>query len=86
MLSFVDVRVDPNGMSQDELWEAWEEEANEALAAKEAGEPRVVLFNLSGHGHFDLSAYDRYFAGELEDFAYPSALVKEAMGRVPVVA
>ena len=59
---------------------------DEALVAKEAGEPRVVLFNLSGHGHFDLGAYDRYFAGELQDFAYPADLVKEAMGRVPVVA
>jgi tryptophan synthase beta chain len=46
----------------------------------------VILFNLSGHGHFDLGAYDRYFAGELEDFAYPAALVQEAMKGVPVVA
>jgi hypothetical protein len=37
VLIFVDVRVDPKGMSQDELWEAWEEEANAAVAAKEAG-------------------------------------------------
>jgi tryptophan synthase beta chain len=59
---------------------------DEALAAKEAGERRVILFNLSGHGHFDLGAYDRYFAGELEDYAYPAELVKEAMGKVPVVA
>jgi len=36
---------------------------DEALAAREAGERRVILFNLSGHGHFDLGAYDRYFAG-----------------------
>jgi tryptophan synthase beta chain len=59
---------------------------DEALAAREAGERRVVLFNLSGHGHFDLSAYDRYFAGELEDYAYPAELVRQAMGSVPVVA
>jgi tryptophan synthase beta chain len=59
---------------------------DEAEAAREAGEPRVILFNLSGHGHFDLGAYDRYFAGELEDFAYPAALVQEAMKGVPVVA
>ena len=37
MLVFVDLRVDPKGMTQDELWEAWEEEANAALAAKGAG-------------------------------------------------
>jgi tryptophan synthase beta chain len=59
---------------------------DEALAAKEAGERRVILFNLSGHGHFDLGAYDRYFAGDLEDYAYPAEKVNEAMGKVPVVA
>jgi tryptophan synthase beta chain len=36
---------------------------DEAIEAKEAGESRVILFNLSGHGHFDMGAYDRYFAG-----------------------
>jgi len=40
-----------------------------ARAADEAGEERTILFNLSGHGHFDMGAYDRYFAGELEDVA-----------------
>ncbi len=58
---------------------------DEALAAKEAGERRVILFNLSGHGHFDMGAYDRYFAGELEDYAYPAEKVKEAMASVPRV-
>ena len=58
---------------------------DEALAAREAGERRVILFNLSGHGHFDLGAYDRYFAGELEDFAYPAEKVREAMASVPQI-
>jgi tryptophan synthase beta chain len=58
---------------------------DEALAAKEAGEARVVLFNLSGHGHFDLGAYDQYFAGELQDYAYPAEAVQEAMRTVPVL-
>src|SRR3954447_24430348 len=40
-----------------------------AKAADEAGEERTILFNLSGHGHFDMAAYDNYFAGELEDVA-----------------
>jgi tryptophan synthase beta chain len=40
-----------------------------ARAADEAGEERTILFNLSGHGHFDMGAYDKYFAGELEDVA-----------------
>jgi tryptophan synthase beta chain len=58
---------------------------DEALAAREAGERRVILFNLSGHGHFDLGAYDRYFAGELEDYAYPAEKVREAMQHLPRV-
>jgi tryptophan synthase beta chain len=58
---------------------------DEALAAKEAGEQKVILFNLSGHGHFDLGAYDKYFAGQLEDYAYPEAAVREAMKAVPVL-
>src|SRR5712691_9486261 len=41
--------------------------AEEAAAAREAGTPRTILFGLSGHGHFDMSAYDAYFAGKLED-------------------
>ena len=38
---------------------------DEALAAKETGEKQVILFNLSGHGHFDMAAYDAYLAGQL---------------------
>ena len=40
---------------------------DEALKAKETGEPKTILFNLSGHGHFDMSAYDAFFAGKLGD-------------------
>ncbi len=58
---------------------------NEARAADEAGEQRVILFNLSGHGHFDLAAYDQYFAGKLEDYAYPEEKVREAMKSIPRV-
>jgi tryptophan synthase beta chain len=43
---------------------------DEALAARDAGEDKVVLFNLSGHGHFDLAAYAAYNSGELKDFDY----------------
>jgi tryptophan synthase beta chain len=59
---------------------------DEALAAKEAGEARVILFNLSGHGYFDMTAYDNYLSGKLQDFAYPAEQVKEAMAQVPVIA
>jgi len=59
---------------------------DEALEAKAAGKRRVILFNLSGHGYFDLAAYDQYLAGKLQDFAYPADKVKEAMAAVPVIA
>jgi tryptophan synthase beta chain len=58
---------------------------DEALEAKEAGEERVILFNLSGHGHFDMLSYDKYFAGELDDYEYPEKAVQEAYKRMPMV-
>ncbi|HET9494026.1 MAG TPA: TrpB-like pyridoxal phosphate-dependent enzyme [Chloroflexia bacterium] len=59
---------------------------DEALAAKEAGESRTILFNLSGHGHFDLAAYDRYLHGDLEDYEYPADEVEAALASLPSVA
>ena len=58
---------------------------DEALAAKEAGEARVILFNLSGHGHFDLSSYERYLQGALEDYEYPAEKVAESLRHLPQV-
>ncbi len=58
---------------------------DEALAASEAGEARVILFNLCGHGHFDLSAYERHLSGALEDFEYPAERVAEALAALPKV-
>lgn len=43
---------------------------DEALIAKETGEKKVILFNLSGHGHFDLVSYNKYLTGQLEDYSY----------------
>jgi len=57
----------------------------EALQAKEAGEERVILFNLSGHGHFDMQAYDAYFSGQLQDFEYPADAVAAAQEKLPQV-
>src|SRR5579884_1454832 len=57
----------------------------EALEAKQAGQERVILFNLSGHGHFDMGAYDSYFAGKLQDYEYPAEAVAEAQKRMPQV-
>src|SRR5438477_2416800 len=56
---------------------------NEALQAREAGEERVILFNLCGHGHFDLVAYDAYLAGELEDPEFSEAEMDAALARLP---
>lgn len=58
---------------------------DEALEAKKNKEERVILFNCSGHGYFDLSAYDSYFAGKLEDYEYPEEKVMEALKKLPKV-
>lgn len=58
---------------------------DEALDAKEKGEQRVILFNLSGHGNFDMSAYQTYLDGKLEDYSYPEEEVKKAMEHLPRV-
>jgi tryptophan synthase beta chain len=54
-----------------------------ALEAREAGQRRVILFGLSGHGHFDMGAYDAYFAGQLQDYAYPTEAIQEALKQLP---
>jgi tryptophan synthase beta chain len=56
---------------------------DEAEESKQAGEERVILFNLSGHGHFDMSAYAAYFAGELEDLEMPEEELASALERLP---
>ena len=58
---------------------------DEALAARESGEAKVILFNLSGHGHFDLSSYERYLQGRLEDYEYPAEKVAAALADLPRV-
>ena len=59
--------------------------AQEAAAAREAGDSRVILFNLSGHGNFDLGAYDAYFAGKLEDVELPQERLDAALAELPKV-
>ncbi len=58
---------------------------DEALKCKESGEAKTILINLTGHGYFDLSAYDAYHSGELEDYEYPEEKVKEALTHLPQV-
>jgi tryptophan synthase beta chain len=59
---------------------------DEALDAKEKGEKRVILFNLSGHGNFDLTSYDMYRNGKLEDFDYPESDIEKIKDRLPEIA
>jgi tryptophan synthase beta chain len=56
-----------------------------AKHCKETGEAKTILFNLSGHGHFDMSSYDRYFKGELEDYDFPAEAIKESLAHLPQV-
>jgi predicted alternative tryptophan synthase beta-subunit len=56
-----------------------------ARACKKNGEQKVLLVNLSGHGHFDMSSYDRYFAGELQNFEYPKEAIQESLAHLPRV-
>jgi tryptophan synthase beta chain len=56
---------------------------DEAEAATAAGEARVILFELSGHGHFDLAAYDAYLSGSLEDPEFSEEELQAALARLP---
>jgi tryptophan synthase beta chain len=58
---------------------------DEALDARAKGEKRVILFNLSGHGNFDMASYEAYLSGKLEDYEYPAEAIHEAMQHLPQV-
>ena len=58
---------------------------DEALACKESGEAKTILFNHSGHGHVDMHAYDAYLSGKLVDYEYPDELIKAALVDLPKV-
>ena len=57
----------------------------EALKCKASGESKVILFGLSGHGHFDLTAYESYLSGNLEDFEYTDQMLEEGLKCLPVI-
>lgn len=58
---------------------------DEALRCKASGEEKVILFNLTGHGHFDMSSYERFFSGKLEDYAYPQEAIAASLQHLPKV-
>ncbi|HWR69519.1 MAG TPA: TrpB-like pyridoxal-phosphate dependent enzyme, partial [Dehalococcoidia bacterium] len=58
---------------------------DEALKCKESGQKKTILLGLSGHGNFDLGAYDEYLSGKLVDYPYPEQKIKEALAKLPKV-
>ena len=58
---------------------------DEAVRCREEGKAETIAFNLCGHGHFDMSAYERYFAGSLDDYELPQAEIDRAVAELPRV-
>jgi len=56
---------------------------DEALECKKTGEKKVIAFNFSGHGHFDLTSYEAYMDGKLENYEYPDEKIKESLKKLP---
>ncbi|NNM67243.1 MAG: TrpB-like pyridoxal phosphate-dependent enzyme [Spirochaetales bacterium] len=56
---------------------------DEALECKKTGQKKTIVFNLSGHGHFDLSSYEKFFRGELQDYALSEAELKTSLAGLP---
>ncbi len=56
-----------------------------ALECKKNGEKKTIIFNNSGHGHFDLGSYDAYHQGKLVDYEYPAELIKQSLKNLPKV-
>jgi tryptophan synthase beta chain len=55
----------------------------EALRCKESGESKTILIGVSGHGHFDMGAYQSYLAGQLVDYEHPEAEIEQALAGLP---
>ncbi len=58
---------------------------DEAVKCRESGEAKTILFNLSGHGHFDMTAYDAYLRGDLQDYELDDAVLQAGMASIPDV-
>ena len=58
---------------------------DEALKAKADKEEKVICFSLSGHGNFDMAAYDDFLGGKLENHVHPEEKIQEALKKLPVV-
>ncbi|MCC6144646.1 MAG: TrpB-like pyridoxal phosphate-dependent enzyme, partial [Candidatus Hydrogenedentes bacterium] len=60
-------------------------DVDEAIKCRESGEAKTILFCLSGHGHFDMTAFDAYLRGDLVDYELDEAIIQEAEARIPKV-
>ncbi len=58
---------------------------NEAIRCRDEGKEECILFNFSGHGLCDLGAFDKFLAGELEDYAYPQEKIEAAIAELPQI-
>jgi tryptophan synthase beta chain len=58
----------------------------EALKCKESGEAKTIVFNLCGHGHFDMAAYETYLSGKLTDYEFSESEMEESLAHLPQVA
>ena len=58
---------------------------DEAVKVKEAGEEKVILFNLSGNGYFDMTSYDFYFSGNMKDVEYSVENVQKSISQLPII-
>jgi tryptophan synthase beta chain len=58
---------------------------DEAVRCRESGEEKCIVFNYSGHGHFDLAAYDAYLEGKLEDLEFPEESLKQCLAELPKI-
>jgi tryptophan synthase beta chain len=59
---------------------------DEAIRCREEGKSETIVFNLCGHGHFDMSAYDRYLRGDIVDYELPQSEIERAQQELPAVA
>ncbi|OPY36274.1 MAG: Tryptophan synthase beta chain 1 [Methanoregula sp. PtaU1.Bin051] len=58
---------------------------DQALECRKTGEAKTILFNCSGHGNFDMTAYDAFYAKKLVDYEYPAELIKQSLARLPKI-
>ena len=58
---------------------------DEAIRCRERNEEKVIFFANSGHGHFDMAAYEAFLRGKLKDYEYPEEKIRESLAKLPKV-